>query len=102
MPVAQAAKVRDSLRVLPLVRREAGALRKAAGQYRAAVDTAQAAYFWQSRTLAGVQVALREEKGRTVQEHERANVWKGKARRRGFLNWLTVAVVVVVSGFALR
>jgi hypothetical protein len=102
MPSAQAAKVRDSLRVLPVVRREAGAWRKAAGQYRAAADTAQAAYFWQSRALAGVQVALREEKGRTVQEHEWASVWKGKARRRGFLNWLTVAVVVVVSGLAVR
>jgi TPR repeat protein len=102
MPSAQAAKVRDSLRVLPIVRREAGALRKAASQYRAAADTAQAAYFWQSRSLASVQVALREEKGRTVQEHEQANNWKAKARRRGFLNWLTVVTVVVVTGLAVR
>lgn len=100
--MAQAAKVRDSLRVLPVVRREAGSWRKAAGQYRAAADTAQAAYFWQSRSLVGMQVALREEKGRTMQEHERANSWKVKARRRGFLNWLTVAVVVLVSGLAVR
>ncbi|TVT39645.1 hypothetical protein FNT36_18565 [Hymenobacter setariae] len=88
MPVAQAAKVRDSLTVLPKVRREARTWRKAATSYRTAADTAQAAYVRQVAATANVQLALREETIEATRYEVSAKKWKGKAQRRGFWSWL--------------
>ncbi|TDN39284.1 hypothetical protein E4631_15570 [Hymenobacter sp. UV11] len=96
--MAQAAKVRDSLRMLPVVRREAAAYASAARRYRASADTAQAAYFWQTRSLNGVQHALWEQKAETTRQEVMVKQWKGKARRRGFWNWVTVVSVAALVG----
>jgi hypothetical protein len=97
MPVAQAAKVRDSLTVLPKVRREARSWRIAATNYRTAADTAQAAYLRQASAMANTRLALREQKIETVRQEVKAKEWKGKARRRGFWNWVAAAVAVAVT-----
>lgn len=98
LPVAQAAQVRDSLRMLPVVRREAAAWALAAGRYRAAADTARTAYFGQLRSLNGVQRALWEEKAASARQAGLVKQWQGKARRRGFWNWVTVVSVAALSG----
>jgi hypothetical protein len=97
MPVAQAAKVRDSLTVLPKVRREARSWRTAATNYRTAADTAHAAYLRQASAMANTRLALREQKIETVRQEVKAKEWKGKARRRGFWNWAVAAVAVAVT-----
>jgi hypothetical protein len=98
MPVAQAAKVRDSLTVLPKVRREARSWRVSATNYRTAADTAQAAYLRQASAMANTRLALREQRIETVRQELNAKEWKAKARRRGFLNWL---VAVSAAGLTL-
>lgn len=98
LPLTQAAQVRDSLRLLPVVRREAAAWARAAGRYRAAADTARAAYYWQARALSGVQEALWEEKAASARQASMVKQWQGKARRRGFWNWVTVVAVAALGG----
>jgi hypothetical protein len=103
LPLATAAKVRDSLAVLPLVRKEAGQLRIAAGRYKLAADTAFGSYLKQVSATANVQLALREQKVEMARFETDAKKWKGKAQRRGWLNWLAGAVVTGLSiGFAAR
>jgi hypothetical protein len=97
MPVAQAAKVRDSLAVLPKVRREARHWRTAATNYRYAADTAQAAYVRQASATIGMQLALREETVASARYEAKAKEWKEKARRRGFWNWVAVVGVALLT-----
>ena len=101
LPVA--AKVRDSLTVLPLVRKEAYQWRKAASRYQLAADTARAAYLRQAQATANVQVALREETIDAARYQVSAKSWKAKARRRSFWNWLAAAAVGGLTlGFVTR
>jgi hypothetical protein len=103
MPVAQAAKVRDSLNVLPLVRKEAKAWSVSAGRYKQAADTSFAAYLKQVSATSNTRLALREQQIETARQESKANEWKGKARRRGFWNWLAGAAVVGLTlGFVAR
>jgi hypothetical protein len=101
LPVA--AKVRDSLRVLPLVRKEARQSRIAAGRYKTAADTSFAAYLKQVQANGNTRLALREQKVETARYEVAAKKWKGKAQRRGFWNWLAAAAVGGLTlGFATR
>lgn len=97
MPAPQAAKVRDSLRVLPKVRKEAKAWRTAATNYRTSADTAQAAYFRELSATANTRLALREQKIETVRYEVSAKQWKEKAQRRGFWNWAAAAAVALLT-----
>jgi hypothetical protein len=99
--VAQAAKVRDSLTVLPLVRLEAAAWRAAAVGYRSAHDSLRradaghrAAYQSEQQATAGLGNLLANSE--TV-----ADAWKGKARKRGLLNALLLAALGGVGYFTL-
>ncbi len=101
LPVA--AKVRDSLNVLPLVRKEARNWHYAAGRYKVAADTAFAAYLKQVQASGFVRLALREQKIETVRVEVEAKEWKAKAQRRGFWNWLAGAAVLgITAGFVAR
>jgi hypothetical protein len=97
LTVPQAATVRDSLNKLPIVRRETRSLRTAVGQYRQAANAANTAYVEQVQATSSVRLALRESKIETVRQEVNAKEWKGKARRRGLLNWLAGALVVAIS-----
>jgi hypothetical protein len=101
LPVA--AKVRDSLNALPAVRKEARSWRTAAGRYKLAADTAFESYLKQVSATGNVQLALREQKVETARQEVDAKKWKGKARRRGFWNWLAGAAVAGLAvGFVAR
>ena len=103
LPLATAAKVRDSLTVLPLVRKEASQWRKAATTYKLAADTARTAYLKQAQATANLQVALREETIDAARYQVSAKSWKAKARRRSFWNWLAAAAVGGLTlGFVSR
>jgi hypothetical protein len=103
LTVPQAATVRDSLNKLPIVRRETRSLRTAVGQYRQAADAANSAYVEQVQTTSNVRLALRESKIETVRQEVAVKEWKGKARRRGLLNWLAGAFVAALTyGLIIR
>lgn len=97
LTLPQAAKVRDSLNALPAVRKEARSLRTAAGQYRVAATTANAAYVEQAQVAGNLRLALRESQIETVRQQLNAKQWKAKARKRGLLNWLAAAVVAAIT-----
>lgn len=98
-----AAKVRDSLSVLPLVRKEARTWRYAAGRYKLAADTAFESYLKQVQANGNTRLALREQKVETARQEVSAKKWKEKARRRGFWNWLAGAAVGGLAlGFVTR
>jgi hypothetical protein len=98
--VPLAAKINDSLRVLPLVRKETRSLRKAVAGYRSAADSAHASYLAQVQASINTQLALREQKIETTRARVDAKEWKGKAQRRGWLNWLLALGAAVGAGFA--
>lgn len=97
LTLPQAAKVRDSLNTLPIVRREARSWRTAAGHYRQAADSARVAYQGELTTTGNYRLALRESKIETVRQEVAAKQWKAKARKRGLLNWLGGALVVAFT-----
>jgi len=97
LTLPQAAKVRDSLNALPLVRREARSLRTAATNYRLSADSARASYYQEVQAGLNVRVALREQKIETVRYEVAAKQWKAKARKRGLLNWLAGALVAAIT-----
>jgi len=91
LPVAQAGKIQDSLRVLPVVRREAAAWQTSSRFYQLAADS-----LWRSNELnleavRATQAAFEGQMQLTQNEFAKANAWQRKARKRGFLNWLLLA-----------
>ena len=95
--------MRDSLQVLPVVRREAGSWRRAAGRYRLAADTAQAAYLRQVATTESSQFAYHQQLSLTTRETLRAEDYRTKAHRRGLWNWLlAVGLGGLTYGFVTR
>ncbi len=92
LSIPQAAVIRDSLRALPLVRKEASAWRYAASRYKYAADTAYAAQLKQSQASANLRLVLREQRIAITQQTARADKWQAKARKRGLLNWLALGV----------
>jgi hypothetical protein len=92
MPVAQAAKVADSLRVLPLVRDEALAWRKSSGFFQRAADSLWRANDLNLSAVRSSQRAFEGQRLLTQNEAAKAEAWKQKARRRGLFNWLGLAL----------
>jgi hypothetical protein len=90
--VPQAAKIQDSLRVLPLVRQEAGAWRKSSYYYRGAADSLSRSNSLNLDAVRASQRAFAEQVLLTQNETAKAEGWKQKARRRGLLNWIGLAV----------
>lgn len=83
----QAAQVADSLKVLPLVRAEAGQWRQASAAYQG--------------QAAGLRTALTDERQLHVLAEARAADYQRKARRRGLLNWLFLAVAGGLTALAV-
>lgn len=77
LTVTQRVRLGDSMAMLPRVRR-------AAVEYRTAAEVAQ-------RTSADATRALATQQGMTNAMVVESQRWKGKARRRGLLNWLFIA-----------
>ncbi len=93
LSVPQAAKIQDSLKVLPVVRKEAAAWQTSSRFYQQAADSL---YKASELNLSAVRAAERAFEGQqllTQNEFAKANAWKRKARRRGLLNWIGAALV---------
>lgn len=84
---SEAAQVADSLKVLPLVRAEAAQWHQASGYFQ--------------RQAAGTATALQDERHLTAIANERASDYQRKARRRGLLNWLFLAVAGGITALAV-
>jgi hypothetical protein len=84
---AEAARVADSLKVLPVVRAEAMQWQQASAAYL--------------RQAASTRAALSDERQHNVLAEARAADYKKKAHRRGLLNWLFLAVAGGVGCLAI-
>lgn len=101
LPAREAAKIYDSLRVLPFVRQEARLLRAAGAAYRQAADSLQHAFADQQRASQECQLRLAEQK-RLIDSDAAAVVkWRSKARKRGVLNGLLAASAGVLFYFSI-
>jgi hypothetical protein len=92
LSVPQAAKIQDSLRVLPVVRDEALAWRKASGFYQRAADSLSRANSLNLDAVRASQRSFQSQVLLTQNETAKAEGWKQKARRRGLLNWIGLAL----------
>lgn len=92
LTVPQAAKIQDSLRVLPLVRQEAGAWRQSSYYYKTAADSLRRANYLNLSAVRASQSAFAGQLLLTQNEAAKAEGWKQKARRRGLLNWIGLAI----------
>jgi ferric-dicitrate binding protein FerR (iron transport regulator) len=81
--------------VLPLVRREALLWKAATDSLR----TADAAHY---RAFQSVRGALQDERLVTANETAKAEAWRGRARKRGLLNYLLLALVGGVSYLSFK
>lgn len=88
LTVRQAAKINDSLRVLPFLRRENDTLRVAMGQYRHSADSATAAAQHHERAYLGKSLAYEVQSELLASAKLDTDHWRSLARRRGFVNWL--------------
>jgi hypothetical protein len=87
IPTMQAAKIADSLAVLPLVRREANA-------WKAAADSAQAASQARARANQALRSALQGQQALTANETASVELWRHRARKRGLLTYLLLGALV--------
>lgn len=101
LSVAQAAKIEDSLRVLPLVRQEAQQWHLAATAYRHAADSLQRATSAQHDAAQAYQQSLMDQQRLLASETAAKTEWRSKARKRGVLNGLLVALSGVLLGLAV-
>jgi hypothetical protein len=93
IPVVQAAKIADSLNVLPLVRREASAWQQAAGHFQSASDSLRVAYVARGAAYQKIRGALLDQQLLTANETAKADQWKRRAHKRGWLNILLLAAL---------
>lgn len=84
LPIAQAAKIADSLSVLSVVRREAAS-------WKLAADSAHAASLARGRAYQQLRGALLDQQLLTANETANADLWRHRARRRGLLSYLLLA-----------
>ncbi|MGI4742610.1 MAG: hypothetical protein ACRYG7_46220 [Janthinobacterium lividum] len=92
LSVAQAAKICDSLAVLPLVRQEAAAWHRSAAHFQSAADSLGQADVLHLRAFQAEKRALQAQAGLLREESARAAQWKHRARRRGLLNYVLLAL----------
>ncbi|GGF04266.1 hypothetical protein [Hymenobacter cavernae] len=96
----QAAKIEDSLRVLPVVRQEAQQWRLASGSYQHAADSLTRALSLQRDAGQSYQKSLTDQQKLLTSETAEKTEWRSKARKRGVINVLLVAlsgVLVVLT-----
>ncbi len=87
----QAAKIADSLAVLPLVRREASAWQRAAWHFQTAGDSLRVAYVARGAAYQKLRGAMLDQQLLTTNEVAKAEGWRKRAQRRGLLNYLLLA-----------
>lgn len=93
IPTVQAAKIADSLAVLPAVRREASAWQAAAGHFQTAADSLRAADAAHYRAFQAVRGALQDQRLLTANETASAELWRHRARKRGLLTYALLALL---------
>jgi hypothetical protein len=98
----QAAKIADSLAVLPLVRREACAWQRAAGHFQSASDSLRVAYVARSAAYQTLRGAMLDQQLLTANETAKAIGWQQRARRRGWLNCLLLGALASVGYLSLK
>lgn len=92
LSVQQAAKIQDSLRVLPTVRQEANAWHQASTLYKGAADSLQRALSAQQNIGRSYQQSLADQQKLLTSATAEATEWRSKARKRGVVNVLLVAL----------
>ena len=102
IPAVQAAKIADSLTVLPLVRREASAWQQAAGHFQSAGDSLRVAYVARGQAYQKLRGAMLDQQLLTANETAKAEGWRQCARRRGLLNYLLAAALAGSGYFILK
>lgn len=90
----QAAKIEDSLRVLPLVRQEAQQWHLASTAFQHAADSLQRALGLQRDVSQSYQKSLGDQQRLLTSATAEKTEWRSKAQKRGLINVL----LVVVSG----
>jgi hypothetical protein len=88
----QARRVADSLTVLPWVRREAAAWRLASHRYERAADSLGQAAGYYRQALQAQQRAFATQQQQLAAEAQQTHYWRQRARRRGVLGWLGLAL----------
>lgn len=101
IPTRQAAKIADSLAVLPQVRQEAAAWQVAAIGYRTAADSLRAADQRHRAAYQSERVATQALTGLLGNAEAVGAGWKAKARKRGLLNALLLAGLGGLGYFTL-
>ncbi len=100
--MAQAAKIADSLAVLPVVRKEAAAWQTSSRFYQQAADSL---YKSSELNLSAVRAAERAFEGQqllTQNEFAQKLEWQRKARRRGLVSALLAALLGGVTYTAVK
>lgn len=92
LSVGQARRVADSLAVLPWVRREAAAWRLVGQRYARAADSLGLAATSYRQALQAQQLAFATQQQALAVEAQRTRYWRQRARRRGVLGWLGLAL----------
>ena len=93
IPTVQAARIADSLSVLPMVRKEAAAWQQAAGHFQSASDSLRVAYVARGQAYQKIRGALLDQQLLTANETAKAIQWEHRARKRGWLNYLLLAAL---------
>jgi hypothetical protein len=91
LSVPQAAKIQDSLRVLPVVRQEAAAWHTSSRYFQQSADSLRRANALNLDAARASQAAFTGQRALTANETAKASAWEQKARRRGWLNYLLAA-----------
>ncbi len=93
IPTVQAAKIADSLAVLPLVRQEASYWQAASSHFQTAADSLRAADAAHYRAYLAVRAALGDQLLLTANETAKVESWRHRARKRGVLNYALLALL---------
>ncbi len=99
--MAQAAKIEDSLRVLPLVRQEAQQWQQAATTFQHAADSLRRAGGLQQDAALSYQKSLSDQQRLLTSETAATTEWRSKARKRGVVNVLLITLSGVLAVLAL-
>lgn len=101
LTVAQAAKIEDSLRVLPMVRQEARQWQLAATSFQHAADSLRRTGSFQQDAARSYQQSLNDQQRLLTSETATATEWRSKARKRGVVNVLLVTLSGVLAFLAV-
>ena len=102
--VANPTAIRDSLKALPLVRKENQSLRYAVSRYKYSADTARASYLVERGRSVLLRLAWRDQKIITATETVRADHAESKIKHMSFWGWVKAGLFAGVGagvGFAI-